>query len=174
MRSEGSVDVPISGYEVVAGQPVFAKSFHLVAHAQARGGDNLLLDGGPIGNNLTPGDAPAPAGVVLGADPACNAITDVFNDSICLLGTPVDTKAPGPGAYRASGDGTTPTSGSAVDMDVVRIPDRYFRAGSTSATLSLRAIGAPVAPGMLAVSVDRRAAVAPPSTLVPDLGRGTP
>ena len=174
VRSEGSIDVPISGYEIVAGQPVFAKSFHLVAHAQARGGDNLLLDGGPLGNNVTPSDGPPPAGVVLGADPACNAITDIFNDSICVLGTPVETKAPGPGAYRASGDGSTPTSGSAVDMDVVRIPDRYLRSGSTSATLSLRAIGAPVAPGMLAVSVDRRPVPAPPSTLVTDLGRGAP
>ena len=27
--------------------------------------------------------------MVLGADPACNAITDIFNDSICVLGTPV-------------------------------------------------------------------------------------
>ena len=96
MRSEGSIDVPISGYEIVAGQPVFAKSFHLVAHAQARGGDNLLFDGGPIGNNVTPSDAPPPAGVVIGADPACNTITDIFNDSICVLGTPVETQGPGP------------------------------------------------------------------------------
>ena len=131
MRAEGSVDVPVSGYQVVAGQPTFAKSFHLVAHAQARGADNLLLDGGPIGNNLTPGDAPAPPGVVIGNDPRCNSTTDVLNDSICTLGVPVETKVPGPAEYRASTDGITPTSGSAVDIDVIRIPDRYFRPGST-------------------------------------------
>ena len=154
VRAEGSVDVPVTGYQVVAGQPTFAKSFHVVAHAQARGADNLLFDGGPIGNNLTPGDTPAPAGVVIGNDPRCNSTTDVLNDSICVLGSPVETKVPGPAEYRSSADGITPTSGSAVDLDVIRIPDRYFRPGSTSATLSLRAIGAPVAPGMLAVSVD--------------------
>jgi hypothetical protein len=158
VRSEGSIDVPVTGLETVAGQPTFAKSFHIVAHAQARGADNLLLDGDPIGNNLMPGASPAPPGVAIGADPACNSITDVLNDSICVLGSPVETKVPGPREYRASRDGVTPTSGSAVDMDVIRIPDRYFRAAATSATLSLRAIGAPVAPGMLAVSVDLPAA----------------
>jgi hypothetical protein len=160
VRSEGSIDVPVTGLEVVAGQPTFAKSFHVIAHAQARGADNLLLDGDPIGNNLAPGASPAPPGVAIGADPACNSITDVLNDSICVLGAPVETKLPGPGEYRASRDGVTPTSGSAVDMDVIRIPDRYFQAGSTTATLSVRAVGAPVAPGVLAVSVDLPAAPA--------------
>jgi hypothetical protein len=154
IRSEGSIDVPVTGLDIAAGRPTFAKSFHVVAHAQARGADNLLLDGDPIGNNLAPGVSPAPPGVSIGADPACNSITDVLNDSICVLGAPVETKVPGPGEYRAARDGVTPTSGSAVDMDVIRIPDRYFQVGSTTATLSLRAIGAPVAAGMLAVSVD--------------------
>lgn len=174
VRTDGSVDVPVTGFDVVPGQPMFAKSFHLVAHAQARGADNLLLDGGPIGNNLTPGDAPAPAGVLIGADPACNSTTDVLNDSICVLGSPVETKVPGPADYRSSGDGVTRTSGSAVDIDVIRIPDRYFRAGSTSATLSLRAIGLPVAPGMLAVSVDLQPAGDPTLALAADLAEDAP
>ena len=93
--------------------------------------------------------------MTLGTDPACNSITDVLNDSICHLGTPVATKTPGPTEYVAVKDGRTPTSGSAVDMDVVRIPDRYFLPGATSATLSLDAAGDDVvAVGMLAVSVD--------------------
>ena len=73
------------------------------------------------------------------------------------------TKLPGPADYRAVADGMTPTSGSAVDMDVIRVPDRYFRAGSTSGTLRLRMVGNdPVAAGMLAMSVDLPAAPAPP------------
>ncbi|MET0324186.1 MAG: hypothetical protein ABW219_03105 [Ilumatobacteraceae bacterium] len=161
VRSEGSVDVTVAGFAVSPGEPVFAKSFHVIAHPQARGADNLLFAGSPLGNNLTPGNGPAPAGVLIGNDAACNTITDVLDDSICLLGHVVETKVPGPGQYRASGDGRSVTSGSAVDMDVIRIPDRYFTAGMTSATLSVTAGGGAVAPGLLAVSVDLDPPVAP-------------
>ena len=164
VRSEGSVDVQVSGFTVTPGVPVFAKSFHVIAHAQARGADNVLFAGAPLGNNLTPGNAPAPAGVLIGAEAACNSTTDILDDSICLLGRAVETKVPGPTQYRASGDGRTVTSGSGVDIDVIRIPDRYFTAGMTSATLSVSAVGGPVAPGVLAVSVDLDAPVAPVGT----------
>ena len=154
-RADAPLDVPITGLVVDAAVPVFAKSLHIVAHAQHRGTENLLFDGRPLGNSVMPGDPAAPPGVVLGTDAACNSITDVLNDSICNLGTPVATKTPGPTDYVASGDGRTPSSGSAVDMDVVRIPARYFSPGATTATLRLDAVGDDVvAAGMLAVSVD--------------------
>lgn len=166
VRSEGSIDVQVGGYQVTAGAPVFAKTFHIVAHAQARAADNILFAGGPLGNNHTPGNGAPPVGVVVGADPACNSTTDVFNDSICVLGTAVAAKSPGPTAYRASGDGVTPTSGSAVDMDVTRVPDRYLAAGTTSATLSVQAVGGdPIAPGMLAASVDLAPVPAQPAAV---------
>ena len=167
VRTEGSVDVEVGGFQVTPGAPVFAKAFHVVAHPQAHGADNLLFAGGPLGNNVTPGNSSPPAGVVVAADPSCNSTTDILNDSICVLGAPVATKSPGPAAYRASGDGITPTSGSAVDMDVTRIPDRYFAAGTTSATLSVRTTGGePIAPGVLAVSVDLAPVpVAPPAAV---------
>jgi hypothetical protein len=161
VRSEGSVDVAVSGFTVTPGVPVFAKSFHVIAHPQARGADNVLFAGGPLGNNLTPGNAPAPVGVAIGDQPACNSTIDILDDSICVLGRAVETKLPGPTQYRASGDGRTVTSGSGVDMDVIRIPDRYFTAGMTSATLSVSAGGGPVAPGVLAVSVDLDPPLAP-------------
>jgi hypothetical protein len=169
VRSEGSVDVPVAGFTVAPGVPVFAKSFHVIAHPQARGADNVLFAGGPLGNNLTPGNAPAPAGVMIGNEAACNSTTDILDDSICVLGRAVETKVPGPSQYRASGDGRTVTSGSGVDMDVIRIPDRYFTAGMTSATLSVSATGGPVAPGVLAVSVDLEPPLAPvaPDGIVP-------
>jgi hypothetical protein len=155
LSADGAVDVPVDGYEVRAGEPVFAKAFHVVAHAQHRGADNLLFGGQPLGNNGAPGEPPPPAGVVIGDDPSCNSTTSILDDSICDLGTPVATKAPGPTAYKASRDGRTASSGSGVDMDVTRIPSRYFVPGSTSATLSMRAVGpTPIAAGMLAVSVD--------------------
>ena len=154
-RADSEVEVSINGLAVDAAMPVFAKSFHIVGHAQHRGADNLLFNGKPVGNNVMPGSAAAPPGVTLGTDPACNSITDVLNDSICHLGTPVATKTPGAAEYVAAKDGRTLTSGSAVDMDVVRIPDRYFVPGVTSATLSLDTVGDKVvAAGMLAVSVD--------------------
>ena len=124
------VEVTVDGFSVDPATPVFAKSFHVVAHSQHRGAENLLFDGKPIGNNATPGDGVAPAGVTVGTDPACNSITDVLNDTICPLGTPVATKRPGPTDYTTVEDGRTVTSGSAVDMDVVRIPSSYFRVGA--------------------------------------------
>jgi hypothetical protein len=155
VSADGAVDVPVNGYEVRAGEPVFAKAFHVVAHAQHRGADNLLFAGQPLGNNAPPGEAPPPAGVTIGADPSCNSTTDILDDSICDLGTPVATKSPGPTAFKAARDGRTVTSGSGVDMDVTRIPSRYFVPGTTSATLSMQALGlTPIATGVLAVSVD--------------------
>jgi hypothetical protein len=161
---DSSVDVPISGFSVPVDQPVFAKAFHVVAHAQHRGADNLLFGGQPLGNNVSPGDSAPPLGVSVGDDPACNTSTDILDDSICDLGTAVTTKDPGADAYVSSRDGHTRSSGSGVDMDVTRIPNRYLLPGMTSATLSMRAFGStPIATGVLAVSVDLPggAAVAP-------------
>jgi hypothetical protein len=155
VTSDSTTEVPISGFEVPVGQPVFGKSFHLVAHAQHRGADNLLFAGQPLGNNVSPGDPPPPLGVAVGADPACNTTTRILDDSICVLGRAVASKAPGATAYLAAGDGKTPSSGSGVDMDVTRIPARYFLPGATNATLGLRTFGySPVATGMLAASID--------------------
>jgi hypothetical protein len=152
---EGGVDVPVSGFQVPVAQSVFGKVFHVVAHAQHRGADNLLFAGQPLGNNVSPGDTPPPLGTSVGNDPACNTSTDILDDSICDLGTAVTTKQPGPDAYVSSSDGRTPSSGSGVDMDVTRIPDRYLLPGMTSATLSMRAFGAtPIATGVLAASID--------------------
>ena len=150
-----SVDVPVSGFQVPLAEPVFAKAFHVVAHAQHRGADNLLFAGQPLGNNVTPGDSAPPLGITVGHDPACNTSTDILDDSICDLGTAVSTKQPGSDAYVSSRDGRTPSSGSGVDMDVTRIPDRYLLPGMTSATLSMRALGStPIATGVLATSID--------------------
>jgi hypothetical protein len=114
-----------------------------------------LFNGSPVGNNLTPGDSPPPRGVVIGGHPSCNSTTDVQNDTVCVLGTPVASKRPGPRAYRASGDGSATSSGSGVDMDVVRIPGRYLIPGSTAGSLSVLVTGSDaLAPGVLAVSVD--------------------
>jgi hypothetical protein len=152
---ESSLDVPVAGFEIPATGTVFAKSFHVVGHGQLGESDNLLFNGNPLGNNLTPGDAPPPAGVDIGGHPLCNSTTDVQNDTICMLGTPVAGKQPGRRDYLASGDGRTRSSGSGVDIDVLRIPDRYLAAGSTAATLSVQVTGGDtLAPGMLAVSVD--------------------
>ena len=49
--------------------PTFGKTIHVVAHGRRGRSDNLLFDDGPLGNNNSPGDAPAPAGVVLGHRP---------------------------------------------------------------------------------------------------------
>jgi hypothetical protein len=153
---------------VPAGVPVFAKTFHLAAHARQRGPDSLLFAGQPVGNNVSPGNAPPPVGVFVGADPACNSTTDILNDSICVLGQPVATKAPGAADFVASTDGSTPTSGSGVDFDVNRVPDRYFVAGATSASLAVHASGrAPIAVGMLAASVDLPTTSATTSAVTP-------
>jgi hypothetical protein len=112
---EGALSVPVTGFEVPATGGVFAKTFHFVGHGQLGRPDNLLFNGNPVGNNLTPGDASPPDGVDIGANPSCNSTTDVMNDTVCVLGTPVMSKRPGPRQYRASGDGRTRTSGSGVE-----------------------------------------------------------
>jgi hypothetical protein len=104
----GSLDVPIDAIPVVRGAATFAKSFHIVAGGRRGRSDNLLFNGQPLGNNNPPDDGPPPPGVRLGTDPACNTVTDVQNDSICVLGSAVTTKSPGPADYLASGDGATP------------------------------------------------------------------
>jgi hypothetical protein len=153
--TEGALAVPVGGFQIPVTGPVFAKSFHMVGHSQNGQPDNLLFNGNPLGNNLTPGDSPPPRGVVIGEHPSCNSTTDVENDTVCMLGTPVASKNPGPRAYLASGDGRTRSSGSGVDLDVIRIPDRYLVAGSTAGVLSLQVTGSDsLAPGVLAVSVD--------------------
>jgi hypothetical protein len=155
ITSNSTTGVPISGFEVPVGQPAFGKTFHLVAHAQHRGADNLLFGGQPLGNNVSPGDPPPPLGVTVGDEPACNSTTRILDDSICQLGAAVATKLPGATAYLAAGDGRTSSSGSGVDMDVTRIPARYFIPGTTTATLALRTFGyTPVATGLLAASID--------------------
>jgi hypothetical protein len=152
---DGAVDVPVTGFEIPMKGPLFAKSFHVVGHSQRGDADNLLFNGNPLGNNLTPGDSAPPPGVIIGGHPACNSTTDVQNDTVCMLGSPVASKRPGRRAYIASGDGRTRSSGSGVDMDVIRIPDRYLLPGSTAASLSIQVTGSDaLAPGMLAVSVD--------------------
>ncbi len=154
--ADAPVEVEVGGFAIPTGGPVFAKSFHVIAHTGAASYENVLFDGGPLGNNVTPGDAAPPIGVVVGNDPSCNTIIDVVNDTVCSLGTPVASKIPGPLEYRSSADGATVTSGSAVDMDVMRIPDRYLVAGRTSAVLSVRPVGdGAVAAGVLAVSIDQ-------------------
>ena len=96
--------------------------------------------------------------------PACNSTTDVQNDTVCVLGKPVASKRPGRRAYIASGDGRTRSSGSGVDIDVIRIPDRYLLPGSTAASLSIQVTGSDaLAPGMLAVSVDLPVPAVPPA-----------
>ena len=156
MVSGAPLEVEVGGFAIPASSQIFAKSFHLIAHAGPAGFENVTFEGGPLGNNATPGDAAAPTGVVIGTDPACNTIVDVLNDTICSLGTPVQTKAPGPLDYRSSADGVTPSSTSAVDMDVTRIPDRYLVPGMTSATVSVDVVGdGAVAAGVIAVSVDQ-------------------
>ncbi len=67
----------------------FGKSLHVVAGGRSGQTDNLLFAGEPLGNNNSPGDSPPPGGLVVGGDPACNVLTDVQNDSICVLGTNV-------------------------------------------------------------------------------------
>jgi Protein of unknown function (DUF3344) len=155
VRPAGSTsEVAITDFAIDPAAASFAKSLHIVAGAGRGSADNLLFNGQPLGNNETPGDSPPPPGVTLGHRPPCNSTTDVFNESICVLGTPVAAKRPGPRAYLAASDGATPSSGSAVDMDVVRIPDRYLVPGSGSAVLSASTATGPLAVGMLAISAD--------------------
>ncbi len=153
-QTAGRLEIPVA-LPPAPSRPGFGKTFHLIAHAQQGVADNVLFADGPLGNNVTPGDTAPPPGVVLGTDPACNSTTDVLNDSICALGAAVTAKDPGPTAYLSSADGTTPTSGSAVDLDIVRIPDRYLRAAPASTTLAVQTVAdTTLAIGMLAVSID--------------------
>ena len=151
----GSVDVAVPNVGVPQGTVPFGKSLHVVAGGRSRQTDNLLLAGEPLGNNNSPGDSPAPGGLVVGSDPACNVLTDVQNDSICVLGTNVATKVPGAADFVSSADGRTPSSGSGVDIDVIRIPDRYLRTAGPRPVLRVRATEADaLAPAVLAVSID--------------------
>ena len=54
--SSGTAEMPVGGFTVDPAVPVFAKSFHIIGHAQHLGAENLLFDGMPIGNNVMPGD----------------------------------------------------------------------------------------------------------------------
>jgi hypothetical protein len=138
--SDRTMRTAIRGLEGVAGPAAFAKSFHLVAQPRRGSSDNLLLNGRPLGNNLTPGDSAPPPGVTLGAAPSCNSITNPFNETSCVLGTPARPRR------RAR---------SGVDMDVVRIPDGYLTTSGDRTVVALRtAGGGSLAPAMLAVSVD--------------------
>jgi hypothetical protein len=129
-----SLDIPIRGVDL--GGATFGKSLHVVARGQRGRSDNVLFANEPLGNNNAPGDAPPPAGVQLGTDPSCNTVTDVQNDTICVLGTSL-------------------SPGAGVDMDVIRIPDRYLRAAGGEAVLQVRATGRDtLAPGVIAVAVD--------------------
>jgi hypothetical protein len=144
--AEGPVEVEVGGFTLPMDRPVFAKSAHVVASSAGPGFDNVLFAGGPLGNNATPGDAAPPPGVVIGTDPLCNSTVDIVNGTICTLGTPA---------------GASPVEPvSAVDMDVVRVPDRYLLPGATSAVVSVAA-DADVAVSVLAVSIDQPAEGAP-------------
>ncbi len=153
------VELHIPWADEGAGDAAFAKSIHVVAQPGSRRAENLLFAGRPVGNSAMPGNSPPPDGVVIGTDPACNTLVDVLDDSICRLGAPVVDKVPGPSSYVSAADGRTPTSGSGVDMDVIRIPDRYLRLVEGRAVLALHpAVGATVVPIVLAASIDEVAA----------------
>jgi hypothetical protein len=153
LAERGSVDVTVPNVDVSAGRLPFGKSLHVVAGGRPGQNDNLLLGGEPLGNNNSPGDSPPPGDLTIGRDPACNAVTDVQNDSICVLGTNVATKTPA--TLLSTSDGRTPTSGSGVDIDVIRIPDRHLRTVGSRPTLRVRASADDaLAPVVLAVSID--------------------
>ncbi len=141
--ADGPVELQVGGFTLPMDRPVIAKSAHVITSME-NGWDNVLFAGSPLGNNATPGDVAPPAGVVIGADAGCNSTVDVANGSICTLGTSAGAPVPG----------------SAVDMDVVRVPDRYLVPGATTAVVSVAAEGL-VAAGVLAVSVEQPVEVAP-------------
>jgi hypothetical protein len=154
LLAAGAAAEPVAELAVTPGAATFATSMHIAAAARHGNADNLLFNGQPLGNNVTPGDRPPPPWVAVGDDEACNSTTDTFNETICMLGAPVAKRDPGPADFVASSDGVTATSGSAVDIDVMRIPDRYLVGGAPSAVLSASAGHDPVALGMLAISAD--------------------
>jgi hypothetical protein len=134
--SPDPLDVTVAGVDLPAGASTFGKSLHVVAGGRPGRTDNLLFDGDPIGNNSLPGDAPPPGDVTLGRDSRCNTQTDVFNGSRCILGSTV-------------------AIGSGVDVDVVRIPDRYLRAAGPRPVVRIEpASGEVLAPSVVAVSID--------------------
>jgi hypothetical protein len=152
--ADSTREAPITELAIEPGAATFAKSLHIVAGARRGSADNLLFNGQPLGNNDTPGDGAPPPGVTLGHRRTCNSTMDVFNETICVLGTPVAAKRPGPRAYLAASDGASSSSGSAVDLDVVRVPDRYLVPGPTSAVISASTTTDPLSIGMLAISAD--------------------
>ena len=94
--TDGSVDVEVDGFAVPAGAAVFAKTFHLAAHPRP-----AVVREPPVRRPAARQQRVArergrrrPASSI-GTDPACNSTTDVLNDSICVLGSPVATKVPG-------------------------------------------------------------------------------
>ncbi len=129
---------------------------HVVARGRAGLSDNLLFDGRPLGNNNTRATPRRPPVRGWATDPACNTVTDVQNDSICVLGRAVTTKSPGRQPTIAPRPTARPRRpGSGVDIDVIRIPDRALAAGRADAVVQVRAAGHDVlAPGVIAVSVD--------------------
>ncbi len=141
------VEVEVGGFTIPMDRPVFAKTLHVVTHHGVSRTENVSFAGGPLGNNATPGDVPAAAGVVIGADPVCNSTVGVLNGSTCALGTAVTTNVPSSAAAQS-------IVGAAADIDVIRVPDRYLLPGATSAVVSVAA-DSEVAVGVLAVSVDQ-------------------
>ena len=155
VTADSAIEVPVSGFEVPVGQPVFGKTFHLVAHAQHRGADNLLFAGQPLGNNVSPGDPPPPLGVAVGDEPACNTTTRILDDSICCSARRCRRRRPAPrrtsrrvtaGRRRPARASTWTSRGSRRGTSCParrRHARRCARSGCT-----------PVATGMLAASID--------------------
>lgn len=151
---DGSTSVVLDNIEVPKSGPKFGKSFHLVSHAQRGWDDALDFNGQLLGDNNAESNSPNPYEVI-GDDPECNTTTDVQNETICYLGSHVDTKNPGADAYKVSRDDTTLSSSTSVDADVIRIPDSYLTEDLTSATLAVRTIENEwLTPAMLAMSID--------------------
>ncbi|GAA1048387.1 DUF11 domain-containing protein [Arthrobacter russicus] len=145
-----------------AGQPRFGKTFHQVAHANVGYGDRAELNGVEHGNNNLQGNSAPPVGTVLGRDPACNSTTDVQNETICYLGSKVNStpdqgsnyqKVPGDG-YRPS-YGSVSTNSSAYDADIIRIPDAAIPEGTTQATYDVISVADEwLNVGMVGVSIN--------------------